>query len=143
MRGRSRVGWRFFLLSCPMPHAPWLVCDTNIAARISAPPTANERVNGSPYQRIDVTDAATGSNARITAASVALTRACPHISATNAIAVVTIAVVTITAMTSGVIGGRGTKIDGGTAKRPTASTCTAASPSAEWRVVKSEVKTTC
>ena len=88
-------------------------------------------MKGSPYQRIDVTDAATGSNDRITAASVALTRACPHISATNAIAVVTSAVATITAMTSRVIVARRTNSDGGTAKSPTAITCTAARPSAE------------
>src|SRR5205814_10098932 len=97
-------------------------CDTSIAARINAPPIAKARVNGSPYQTIDVTDAATGSNARITAASVALTRACPHISATNAIAVVTIAVTRMTIATSRVIGARGAKNDAGIAKSPTAST---------------------
>src|SRR6185295_20324210 len=106
---------------------------------MSVPPTANAAVNGSPYQKIDVSDAATGSNERITAASVALTRACPHINDTKAMAVVTSDVTTMTATTSPVIGWCRTKNDGGTANAPTARTCTAARPSAEWRVVKSAV----
>ena len=58
----------------------------------------------------------------VTAASVAVTRACPHMSATNAIAVVTIAVTRMTIATSRVIGARGAKNDAGIAKSPTAST---------------------
>ena len=65
---------------------------------------------------MDIIDAATGSNARITTASAAVTRACPHISATNASAVVTMAVKRITQITDGVMRGRATNSDGGMAR---------------------------
>lgn len=50
-------------------------CDRIIAARIVAPPAMKVSVSGSWSNTIDVTEAATGSKARITAASVAVTRA--------------------------------------------------------------------
>src|SRR3954462_6036898 len=88
-------------------------------------------VTGSCWKTMEVIDAAIGSNARITAASVAVTRDCPHINATNASAVVTIAVRRTTVMTYGVRGGRGRNNDGGIAARPTTITCTAARPSTD------------
>src|SRR3954451_6627376 len=92
---------------------------------------------------IEVIDAAIGSNARITAASVAVTRDCPHISATNASAVVTIAVKRTTAMTNRVRCGRGRNNDGGIATTPTTITCTAARPSIEVPVLYFAVSTMC
>src|SRR5437763_14538867 len=81
---------------------------------------------------IDVSAAATGSKARMIAPSVAETRAWPHINATNARAVVTMAVKRITAMTEPVSGVRGAKTETGAAARPTTRTCTAARAMAGW-----------
>src|SRR6185436_12700243 len=75
---------------------------------------------------MDVRAAATGSKARMMAPSVADTRAWPHIRATKARAVVTMAVKRMTAMTEGVSGARGAKSEIGAAARPTTRTCTAA-----------------
>src|ERR1041385_4586735 len=77
------------------------------------------------------------------AASVALTRAWPHIRATNARAVVTIAVKRITAMTEGVRGVRGAKSETGAASRPTTRTWVAARAVAGWRVEYFADNTTC
>src|SRR2546423_5431283 len=98
-------------------------CDNTIAPRISDAPRRKPIVTGSCWKMMEVIDAAIGSNARITAASVAVTRDCPHISATNASAVVTMAVKRITAITNGVRWGRGRNNDGGIAASPTTTHC--------------------
>src|SRR6185295_14505734 len=118
-------------------------CEITIAPRIIDAPAMNASVTGSCWKTMEVIDAAIGSNARMTAASVAVTCDWPHISATNASAVVTIAVKRITVITNGVRCGRGTKSDGGIAASPTTITCTAASPSAGVAVLYFAESTMC
>jgi len=92
---------------------------------------------------MEVIDAATGSKARMTAASVAVTRACPHISATNASAVVTMAVKTMAKATSRDHVTRIANALTGAAARPTTRTCTAASPRAGRLTLSFAERTTC
>jgi len=103
----------------------------------------NIAVTGSWPKTIEVIDAATGSKARMTAASVAVTRACPHISATKASAVVTMAVKTMAKATSRDQVTRGANALAGAAARPTTITCTAARPSAGLSTLTFAERTTC
>src|ERR1051326_2682022 len=79
----------------------------------------------------------------MTAASVAVTRAWPHINATNASAVVTMAVKTMAKATSRDHVTRGASALAGAAARPTTTTCTAARPSAGLSTLNFAERTTC